>query len=428
MRKLICLFLLIPTLVFSQNEGNIWYFGANAGLDFNSGVPVPLNNGALVTHEGCASIADHNGDLLFYTDGMTVYNKNHTVMPNGTGLLGDNSSTQSAIIVKKPASNTLYYIFTVDGITGNNGPLAYSVVDMTLNGGLGDVTIDKNIVLFQDAVEKVTAIKHQNGSDFWIVAPQHTTNIMHSFLLTQSGVATNSVQNIVPNVANSKGYLKGSPDGTKIAFVEFDDNIEVFDFDNSNGTISNQLSLLFTNDYGFYGVEFSPNSQLLYASSLYNLYQIDLSLPNASTMVNAALLLSASYNHALQLAPDDKIYVAYHASNTLPVIENPNLLGVACNFNANGVALSSGTLCKLGLPTFFSSIFEEEDPPVISSMHYCLGDSTEFNIDTSPDSVLWNFDDHLSGSANTSTLLSPSHLFSEIGSYNVSVITYNSWG
>jgi gliding motility-associated-like protein len=426
--KLLYIFIFLPFFVFSQNEGNIWYFGNHAGLDFNSGAPVPLNNGALDTYEGCATISDYNGDLLFYTDGMTVYNKNHAIMPNGTGLLGNISSTQSAIIVKKPYSNTLYYIFTVDGVTGNSGPLAYSVVDMTLNGGLGDITVYKNIILFQGAVEKITAIKHQNGSDFWIVVPQHTTNIIHSYLLTQAGVNTNSVQNIVPNVVSSLGYLKGSPDGTKIAYVDLGNNVEIFDFNNSNGTISNQSSLLFTSVIGFYGLEFSPNSQLLYAASFYSLYQIDLSLPNANAMVNTSVLIatySGFYTYgALQLAPDERIYLIKDLDFYLSAIENPNLLGIACGFNSNAVVLSSGTQSFLGLPTFYSSIFIAQ-PPIISSMHYCLGDSTEFTLNPSPDSVLWNFDDLNSGSANTSTLLNPSHLFSETGIYNVSIIAYN---
>jgi hypothetical protein len=127
-RKLLLFVLCLPLLGLAQKEGNIWYFGQNAGLDFNSGSPVALTDGMLNSIEGCASICDANGDLLFYTDGMTVYNKNHGVMPNGTGLLGNSSSTQSAIIVKKPMSNNLYYIFTVDGISGNAGGLNYSVV------------------------------------------------------------------------------------------------------------------------------------------------------------------------------------------------------------------------------------------------------------------------------------------------------------
>ena len=93
-------------------EGNIWYFGQYAGLDFNTGTPIAITDGQLNTLEGCASIADNNGDLLFYTDGMTVYDRNHSIMSNGTGLLGNSSSSQSGIIVKKPGSLATYYIFT----------------------------------------------------------------------------------------------------------------------------------------------------------------------------------------------------------------------------------------------------------------------------------------------------------------------------
>ena len=172
MRQLKCIILILISTIFcafAQNEGNIWYFGENAGLDFNSGTPVALTDGMLNTLEGCAVISDNNGDLLFYTDGMTVYNKNHTIMPNGVGLLGNNSSTQSAIIVKKPGSANVYYIFTVDGHTGAQGGLSYSEVDMTLNGGFGDINATKNILLIPQTSEKVTAIEHQNSSDFWIV-------------------------------------------------------------------------------------------------------------------------------------------------------------------------------------------------------------------------------------------------------------------
>ena len=105
-------FFLFTSFVYSKGEANIWYFGQNAGLDFNSGVPVALTNGQLVTDEGCATISNSSGQLLFYTDGVTVYNKNHTVMVNGTGLLGHSSSMQSATIVPKPGSSNLFYIFT----------------------------------------------------------------------------------------------------------------------------------------------------------------------------------------------------------------------------------------------------------------------------------------------------------------------------
>ena len=102
--------LLLITVVFfsekatAQGQGNIWYFGNYAGLDFNSGSPVVLNNSAMSAFEGCSSIADENGNLLFYTDGMTVWNMNHQVMYNGTGLYGNSSSTQSGVIVPLPGN------------------------------------------------------------------------------------------------------------------------------------------------------------------------------------------------------------------------------------------------------------------------------------------------------------------------------------
>ena len=241
-RKLLLFVLCLPLFGLAQKEGNIWYFGENAGLDFNNGSPVALTDGMLNTQEGCASICDANGNLLFYTDGMLVYNKNHGIMPNGTGLFGHSSSTQSAIIVKKPMSNNLYYIFTVNGITGNAGGLNYSVVDMSLDLGLGDITADKNILLFADACEKVTAIKHQNGVDFWIVAPQHTTNTYYSYLLTSVGLSLAPVLNNVGSIFDDSGYLKASPDGTKIIVANSFTPSFLFDFDRSTGLLSNMMS------------------------------------------------------------------------------------------------------------------------------------------------------------------------------------------
>lgn len=91
--------------VLAQKESNIWYFGGNAGITFSTNPPTYLTDGMLASQEGCATICDNNGNLLFYTDGVTVWNKIHAVMDNGTGLHGNNSSTQSSIIVHKYSGN-----------------------------------------------------------------------------------------------------------------------------------------------------------------------------------------------------------------------------------------------------------------------------------------------------------------------------------
>ena len=165
---LLLTFLLSFSSTQAQNEAAIWYFGFNAGLDFNSGAPVALTNGMLSTNEGCSTISNSNGQLLFYTDGIRVWDKSHNVMPNGTGLFGNPSSTQSGIIVPKPNNPNLYYIFTIDDEAGPNG-LRYSEVDLTLNGGNGDVNANKNILLTTPTAEKISAIEHANGNDIWVI-------------------------------------------------------------------------------------------------------------------------------------------------------------------------------------------------------------------------------------------------------------------
>uniref|UniRef100_A0A2B4RJ23 DNA topoisomerase 2 n=1 Tax=Stylophora pistillata TaxID=50429 RepID=A0A2B4RJ23_STYPI len=160
--------------VVAQKQNYYWYFGNGAGLNFNTNPPTAVTDGKVRTFEGSATISDENGDLLFYTDGTTVWDKNHTVMPNGTGLRGSSSSTQSGVLVPMPGDANKYYVFTV----GFMDPVfCYSIVDLSLRGGLGDVMrAYKNIELFTDwsfgrryAAEKIAAVRHSNGRDFWVI-------------------------------------------------------------------------------------------------------------------------------------------------------------------------------------------------------------------------------------------------------------------
>src|SRR5215212_7445630 len=101
-------------LTLNAQQGNIWYFGNFAGLSFNKTPPAPIADGQLNSLEGTSVICDANGDLLFYTNGRIVFNGNHDLLLNGSGLKGHPSSYQSSIIVPKPGSSTIYYIFTAD--------------------------------------------------------------------------------------------------------------------------------------------------------------------------------------------------------------------------------------------------------------------------------------------------------------------------
>ena len=146
-----------------------WFFGKNLGISFNpiqsGGTPVILS-GAMESQEGVASISNREGQLLFYTNGETVYTSGNTIMVNGTGLSSSGTSTQSVVIVPKPESNK-YYLFTTDYNGSPNG-FEYSIVNMELQDGDGEVET-KNIKLINSPLtEKVTACSHSDGESYWI--------------------------------------------------------------------------------------------------------------------------------------------------------------------------------------------------------------------------------------------------------------------
>ncbi|MFM9989568.1 PKD domain-containing protein, partial [Flavobacterium sp.] len=426
------LFLLLPIIpAFSQNETNNWYFGENAGLSFNSGSPVALTDGQLNTFEGCATISDTSGQLLLYTDGITVYNKNHLVMVNGTGLLGDHDASQSATIVQKPGSTTLYYIFTVDAEARSNG-FRYSIVDMSLDGGLGAVTSSKNILIFAPSCEKIGIVKHANGTDFWIVSHGWGNDAFYVYLLSNSGLnntpITSNIGFTPQPTANgdgfqSEGYLRISPNGSKMVNCNYYNGItQLFDFNNVTGLVSNQQSIIIGTDF-FYGAEFSQNSEVLYLSAAggRNIYQFDLNTTNVSS--TATLIYSSiKVPGALQLGPDAKIYVAFWNQNKIGVINNPNVLGLACNLQSDAVDLA-GKLCQIGLPPFVTSFFYT---PTIQLNNTCEGEATSLNYTTNRviTNTIWNFGDG-SPISNSPTA---NHIYNTAGTYTVTLTLTSAFG
>ena len=422
--------ILLTNLLQAQKEANIWYFGEKAGLDFTSGNPVPLTDGQMDTWEGCSTISTPNGNLLLYTDGETVWNRDHNVMPNGTGLMGSFSSSQSAIIVPYPGTIDKLFIFTVDQFAstppgGANG-IRYSLVDFGLDGGLGDIVpSEKNIEILAPVCEKVTAVNHSNGLDIWVVVNKFGTDSFYAYLVSTTGISNtpviSSAGDVVTDVS-SQGYMKISPDGTKLARANGTGNsIEIFDFDASTGIVSNVLKGKGFGLRKMYGVEFSPDSKKLYVNSWYSsasgggLYQYDL---EAGDIIGSRVFLSNLPDGALQLAPDGKIYVMKRGLSSLAVINDPNDKAPACNFQLNGINLS-GRINHMGLPPFIQSFFNLDLD--FSFMQTCFGDSTQFSLISSitPDSVLWNFGDPASGVNNTSKLTDPKHQFSSSGLYTV---------
>ena len=332
------LVLLLPVLSFSQSkQANQWVFGKKVGVDFNT-TPPDIFWSEILTQEGCASIAGTDGELKFYTDGVSVWNANHEYMEGGNNTLkGHFSSTQSGIIVPRPDTPDIYYIFTVPYQGGDDG-LMYSTIDMSENGGLGKV-IDRNVPLVTPVDEKVTAVTHYNGEDIWVITHEWQTYTVqgidtifypskkfHSFLVTADGVNEESVVSEVGiahggNELNTVGYMKGSPDGERLALALYHDEIyQLFDFDSETGEVSYPIT--FPNYKRAYGIEFSPNSRILYMSkedsldpNVMHIYQVDLFAGSPEEIIASQNHIGEVTNNAaigrgaIQVGPDQKIYI-----------------------------------------------------------------------------------------------------------------------
>lgn len=444
-------------LCCSQNQHTKWYFGQYAALDFMTNPPMSIPTSSMGFNpvsqgsEGTSSIADAAGNLLFYTNGMTVWNQANAVMANGTGLFGHWSSSQSALIVKQPENANIYYIFTTDASAalGNSYGMRYSIVDMSLAAGMGSVTV-KNVSLLNPSSEKLCAVKHCNQRDIWILGHAANSSLFMAYLLSPGGLAVGVMSStgatyydqIFIAYNNNFGCMKASPMGTKlgVAILNYGTSgpvYEVYDFDPSSGSVSNPLTLMSSNAItGNYGCEFSPDGSKFYGTYIGAgpgtgvLYQWDLCAGSNNAILASQYSVTASLSQ-LQRGPDDKIYGATNQQVTLGVINNPNAGGVLCNYSVNGPSVAPN-LCSLGLPNFISTFTRTYTPitATISCQSASFTSATNIIGGCGPstqtvNSCIWLFGDTASGAANISGILNPIHLFSSPGTYTVKQVLYN---
>ncbi len=351
---------------YNTPQNNVWVLSNYASIDFSTGVPV-TGSSAADAIEGGASVSDSRGNLLFYTDGSTVFNRSNVPMPSGVGIVpfATRSTTQSSLIVPFIGDTSKYYIFSLENqlLTPYRFcHLAYSEVDMTLDGRMGDIIPGRSgIALADEMSEKLIAIAG-NDCNVWVIAHKKDSTLFYVYEVTASGVSAPTVYNVgsFPGYGNySNGVMKCSHDRTKIfvACVPFGSSFvgggELCDFDPATGAVSN--AQVIASDGGIYGAEFSPDNSKLYICRITtpSIIQYDLSLPSLPAIIASGTVLSGTigFSGDAKLGPDGRIYViGSHSSTYIGTISSPNLAGLACGFRHDGLALSSGSSPSLGLP------------------------------------------------------------------------------
>lgn len=427
----------------SQNESNTWVFANNSGLNFNTSSVTALNTSPIMYAFSTACYCDAEGDLLLYSDGMKIWNGRNEIISGGEALDGDIGCTQSSLIVPDPSRKDSYYVFAVDKLYGNavlDKGLSYNRVNMSKNGGKGNVE-EVNVRLLEKTPEKITAVRHANGIDYWVITHTWETNSFYVYPITQEDGLHADNPKII-NVGSShssqfskQGYLKVSQDGQYLVSVQWEGIVELFSFNAETGNIT----LESTGNIPYaYGVEFSLNGKQLYISTSPDrqsvdestVQQFDLTASNPfSTPVIVAHSADTTFA-SLQMGPDRRIYCAQYitaidALEHLAVIHNPDRRGAECNFNLlndiedPGIALGGKKLIA-GLPNLVSS-YQEKSYFTYDSI--CYNNVVGFDIRNKDniDAVTWDFGDPTTGALNTSTDLAAMHVFSAPGTYTVTV-------
>ena len=418
----------------ANQVSNQWYFGEQAGIEFTNGPIAILDANQQDAPEGCATISDINGDLLFYTNGFTVWNREHDVMINGDTIGGELASAQNSLIMPFGDDQTMFYIFSTEQVYGDDDyALRYSIVDMKEDSARGIVVV-KNIKLMDNSTERITGSGF-TGNDI-IVAHEFGNNTFRAYRTSPAGLSgavfspSGEIHEFMQELS-ATGYMKISPTLNQIAVnIPGTNQVEILDFD--QGEVSNPR-LIDTNENDLYGMEFSPGGLRLYlttSSADSKLIQYDLdSLNSADPVADITATKFDGYPQgpdygALQLGPDGTIYMAVDNSGTIGTISAPDGDDAGASFNAGGFDLS-GRTSRLGLPNFAQQETPPLQQPSMTVTAGCAGQTSTFSaVGRDPnnqiENYLWIFGDGTSAAVQDTT-----HTYPNPGTYTVQLVLSN---
>lgn len=416
---------------FGQGQLQNWYFGQYGALSFDCDVNATnVGNNPNYSLEGSTTASDKQGNLLFFVNPMSfnltnvnggIYDASMQIMPGGAITASGGSPYQGAIYV--PIGNDQYYVFVVHDISTQNSETYYSLVDMSLPGNgtlanpLGDVVAGQHMILLETgSKQSVTAVRHANGTDYWVICPN--TNWFRAYQVSSTGISAPVQSNMttVPggNNAAKVANMVFTPDGSKMGYA-----FGIVDFNNATGQFSNLTSILGQSLM----TGMSPNCRHFFRIPVYNgsLEMYDLANPTAAPQVLATGFTSSSSNSKMVTHIDGNIYVK-DGPSSIGRIENPD--SPTPTFVPN-VITTTGAFNSKMLPNFVTSwAVEVRADAVLETNTFTDCDSAVYTF--TPEhcgyvtSFEWDF-----GDGTTSTDEFPTHAYQAPGSYTVELVVRN---
>ncbi len=329
-------------------QNRTWVMGNNVGLNFNTNPPSVMQTVFSSGNEGCASVSDSNGKLLFYTNGTRVWYADGTLMPAGDTIIGRSSTTsttQGAVIIPDPGNPMRYYIFSLTAVS--NCKLYSNIVDMSLNNGKGDIDLNyayRGRLLKDSLTEKMIAARGCHD-ELWLLVHSENKSEFYSYHISPSGLNLTPVVSKAGNFPGGfylQGVMKLSPKGNRVLTCNFratanlGRGLELFDFDINTGQLSNASIL---DSAVYYGGTFSPDGSKVYGQTTTGseVFQFDLSAADPSA---TKIRLGPSGQYAdMKIGPDGKIYFGalvgspgYNNYRFMGRINYPDSAGLACQF------------------------------------------------------------------------------------------------
>jgi len=413
--------------VKAQKEAWNWHFERFNGLDFSGDTLKTLAGCQFGLSESSSSISDINGNVLFYSNGITLYNRFNRIVKNGTDLgfpAGINYTTSQlgTLLLKHPDNDSLIYLFSTD-FQGKSGGVIYSIIQIHGNNDSG-VVIKKRIQLLKGPLnEPVAAVNHQNGNDIWIACHRFGGETFYRFLLTKDGLSRCQVtSNIgIGHYVSAQVVLKYSPNGQFLTQNELSwGQTETFQFNSEEGSINDTIYINYLNLIS--GFEYSPNSRFLYIHEWDSgLAQIDLINKEKRRLTNFNVNTNL---FQLQLGPDGRIYGVIEGTRDLLIIDKPNLVGDACNLIIKKNFLLNGG--EWGLPNFNQSYFYTPSIDYKYELN-CISNNIQFwgNDTFNATTHLWQIKKQGKSAEGNYTTKNFSHTFSDTGKYEIRYIASN---